>query len=351
MRKILILILICTLFFINNVSAKEITISLTNIRYSSNSINITDSYTGSWRISFELACYETIDNCADFPAWGIIRKNSSQYGNKQYQYSKNVYTTYYQNFTSINENIYSIYTIYCEPTGDGSTCSINNLKIYFDDTGTIYYPDVPNNITAIQLNISINTTWIKNETNYKTDKFNISLNGVWNNSTNNTYSLCSIDNYLWCNVSVSSYNQTSNRISNTSINLSTKFNFSEYLLSNCESSDNSIITFSSLFDDEIILKSKNMVINPNNYKIILKDNVNDIIKDSTNIYFYTNNNFFIANKTNGTILYEYNIKTIEMSQTLNYVLIKTDFFNLYKINKLNGSIENKFIFNELFNIF
>jgi len=94
-------------------------------------------------------------------------------------------------------------------------------------------------------------------------------------------------------------------------------------------------------DDNFYSVYDNVIIS-NNYKIILDDVLeSNILIDNNNLYYYTLNNFYISNKTNGNILYKLSISSIKnQEQTDNYSYLQTD-YNIYKINKSSGIIEEK----------
>lgn len=101
-------------------------------------------------------------------------------------------------------------------------------------------------------------------------------------------------------------------------------------------------------DDSIYIKSNNIVQKNNDFKLILTNNItSDLMIDSNNIYFYTNSNFYIVNKSDGNINYKIFISGIkEQKQTNNFTYLKTD-YQIYKINKSSGIIEQKQVFNSI----
>mgnify|MGYP005630507721 CR=1 FL=1 len=62
----------------------------------------------------------------------------------------------------------------------------------------------------------INYTWAPNTDSVITDSYNVSLNGVWYNGSNQTYHNTTIDFPQWANISVYSYNATYGTLSNQS---------------------------------------------------------------------------------------------------------------------------------------
>lgn len=98
-------------------------------------------------------------------------------------------------------------------------------------------------------------------------------------------------------------------------------------------------------DDSIYIKSDNAIMKDDQFKIVTLSNVtSDIMIDNINIYFYTEKNFYIANKSNGNIIYKINILGIkQQKQTNNYTYVKTN-NQIYKINKTSGVIEQKQVF-------
>ncbi|SNQ60491.1 IPT/TIG domain-containing protein [Candidatus Methanoperedens nitratireducens] len=87
-----------------------------------------------------------------------------------------------------------------------------------------YIPPVPSYLSGTQGNFWINHTWQEGAGN-KTDSYNISVNGVWTNGTNATYSNNNVGAHGWSNISVWAYNNSgSGSLSLTSISQSTQVN-------------------------------------------------------------------------------------------------------------------------------
>lgn len=144
-NSLILILLMAMLLFAGTAAATTITASNTT-QYSSVSqaetvsgtmelvkeINITQAYTGSWRISFDMWCNAgDPDVCSDYGtnAYGQIYKNGYAYGTIRTTNSPNT-QTYSQDFSSININISDKIQIYAYNTG--SATEILNFKINFD---------------------------------------------------------------------------------------------------------------------------------------------------------------------------------------------------------------------------
>jgi hypothetical protein len=77
-----------------------------------------------------------------------------------------------------------------------------------------YLPPSPVNLASTQGNFWINHTWQAGIVNV-TDSFNVSVNGIWTNSTSNTYKNSTVPPHGWSNITVYAYNASGTGTLNT----------------------------------------------------------------------------------------------------------------------------------------
>jgi len=99
--------------------------------------------------------------------------------------------------------------------------------------------------------------------------------------------------------------------------------------------------------ENIFLISDNKLINPNNWKVILNGKIeSEVLIDSNNLYFFTNSTLYFINKENGSINYKIMLSGLKnIKQTSDLIYVHSDFI-LYRIFKVNASIDFKNIYNE-----
>jgi hypothetical protein len=182
-------------------------------------ITVTDSYTGSWRIKFDLegSYLDDPDYCGSYPTNGYatLYKNGVAYGTPR-GVSNYGYSTFSQNFTSISISSGDKIQIYMR--GDTSECvdyagDVKNFRIEFDTSGggnPTYIPTRPN-ISTVTSGIGyVNQSWVVNNTGNITNYYNSSINGgSWVNGSTTTYrNTTGLGSLAWANLTVWSFNST-----------------------------------------------------------------------------------------------------------------------------------------------
>ncbi len=124
---------------------------------------------------------------------GIFQSNISK-GNQSY------------NATGLNPSTaYNLNTRTVDTTGNINTTWVNHTA----RTAPVptYIPPAPSNLASTQGNFWVNYTWQAGAGN-NTDSYNVSVNGIWTNGTNSTYSNSSVGAHNWSNITVFAYNSS-----------------------------------------------------------------------------------------------------------------------------------------------
>ena len=102
--------------------------------------------------------------------------------------------------------------------------------------------------------------------------------------------------------------------------------------------------------DDIFIVNQNKLSKNNDFTIILNEPINNYSVDENNIYLSTKNFFYGINKNSGIILFKNNIISISKIQISDNYIYVTNNFNVYQVNKIDGSITSKYskINNDIF---
>jgi hypothetical protein len=123
--------------------------------YKLKEITVANSYTGSWRIYFELVCFNDEYACDNFNTYGQIYKNDVPYGTLQNTGSY-YYIGYNQDFTGINISNGDKIQLYAyDNSGLGNPASVRNFRIMFNQ------PDICGSVSFISTPTGA-TIWIDN---------------------------------------------------------------------------------------------------------------------------------------------------------------------------------------------